>query len=823
MPENIRILNFKTNVLLKNIIGKDLINNDNIAVLELVKNSFDAQAKKVDITFEGIQRENPSEGRLIIADDGTGMSLEDIETKWLNIAYSEKKEAHTQNGRMMAGAKGVGRFSCDRLGENLKLYTRKQGQGILLLEVNWGDFEVENEHELEIQHIDMECKTITDEEFYSTFNYNMHQGTLLEITNLRSSWTQWQPRKNEWNTDQLISLRRYLEKLASPSAAFNKDDFQLELNAGEFAEKDELTSEHNRVNGRIENKIFEKLPYTTTIIQAEITSDNKIITTLTDKNRQIVKITERNHLTGLSGLKISIYYLNPYAKAYFKKQTGIRSIDYGSIFLFVNGFRVSGLGDYGDDWLRMEVRKTQGYARFLGSREVVGRVEITDPNHNIKIVSSREGIVADKLTQQIIDVGPRKFQGFYYKTLKRLERYVVQGLDWDKTTETTEEIEGKILKSENWGYNPLAEKYEKSQSEKDKNLLSVIQPIVEQDTRPENIIDVDINLKLLADVKDEADQKTKDKFSRFIAKHHIDIPQLEEVQQIKKETNALKEKLKKAEIHISDTRKEKEEALKTARKEKQSRQQAEIQLKSTKSEVENLKKSTYFQQAQIDHLDTFAKKDITNLIGYLHHIGIYSNTIETNIQNIGALIQEECISDELREIITDIDFDAKKISVLSKLGQRAIDELDETQTFDLTEYVSQYIKAVVSGKSSDLANISTTNTSSDNFRIKANPTDISVLIDNLINNSSKANANAAMISFERNDTHNIMRYTDNGIGLDSGITHANQIFKLGFTTTHGSGIGLHHVQRIVRESNGNIEVNTSIESGFELIFTWRIT
>lgn len=46
--------NFRTNVLLKSIIGKDLITNDNFAVLELVKNSFDAGSKNVDITFENI-------------------------------------------------------------------------------------------------------------------------------------------------------------------------------------------------------------------------------------------------------------------------------------------------------------------------------------------------------------------------------------------------------------------------------------------------------------------------------------------------------------------------------------------------------------------------------------------------------------------------------------------------------------------------------------------------------------------------------------------------------------------------------------------------
>ena len=132
MEENNK-LHFKTNIQLKSIIGKDLINDDNIAILELVKNSFDADAKKVEVQYLNL-KENDDKitssfsnktSRLIIKDDGLGMDLVDIQEKWLNIAYSEKKSNNRQHNRMMAGAKGVGRFSCDRLGEYLNLYKKK--------------------------------------------------------------------------------------------------------------------------------------------------------------------------------------------------------------------------------------------------------------------------------------------------------------------------------------------------------------------------------------------------------------------------------------------------------------------------------------------------------------------------------------------------------------------------------------------------------------------------------------------------------------------------------------------------------------------------
>ena len=116
---------FKDGKVASNSISWNDININNISVY--------ADAKRVDISFCNLKNNDDQENtndsytehtsRLIIRDDGIGMNLEDIENKWLNIAYSEKKNNSRQHNRMMAGAKGVGRFSCDRLGHYLNLYT----------------------------------------------------------------------------------------------------------------------------------------------------------------------------------------------------------------------------------------------------------------------------------------------------------------------------------------------------------------------------------------------------------------------------------------------------------------------------------------------------------------------------------------------------------------------------------------------------------------------------------------------------------------------------------------------------------------------------
>ena len=77
-------LQFKISSALKDLVGKDLITSDNVAIFELVKNSYDAYANHVVITF--------SKNKITIADNGKGMSLSDLKDKWLFLGFSAKKD-----------------------------------------------------------------------------------------------------------------------------------------------------------------------------------------------------------------------------------------------------------------------------------------------------------------------------------------------------------------------------------------------------------------------------------------------------------------------------------------------------------------------------------------------------------------------------------------------------------------------------------------------------------------------------------------------------------------------------------------------------------
>jgi HSP90 family molecular chaperone len=123
---------FKISSGLKSLIGSELITDNFVAVFELVKNAFDARASEVKISFQDIYSDN---AKIIIQDNGKGMDYSDLVNKWLFVAYSGKRDGTEEDEdyrnrlkleRFYAGAKGVGRFSCDRLCRFIKLISIKK-------------------------------------------------------------------------------------------------------------------------------------------------------------------------------------------------------------------------------------------------------------------------------------------------------------------------------------------------------------------------------------------------------------------------------------------------------------------------------------------------------------------------------------------------------------------------------------------------------------------------------------------------------------------------------------------------------------------------
>src|SRR5215210_5283070 len=107
------------------MLGRDSIKDHTTALVELVKNSYDADATKVEVGIYG----NVSQPYIRVADNGCGMTERQVENNWLKIGFSEKKtERVSKLKRRKTGEKGIGRLSADRLGSLLELRTRAAGK-----------------------------------------------------------------------------------------------------------------------------------------------------------------------------------------------------------------------------------------------------------------------------------------------------------------------------------------------------------------------------------------------------------------------------------------------------------------------------------------------------------------------------------------------------------------------------------------------------------------------------------------------------------------------------------------------------------------------
>jgi len=435
---------FRISSGLKDLIGRDLITNDFVAVFELVKNSFDAYAKEVRLVFE--------DDRIVIADNGKGMSRNDILEKWLFVAYSAKQDGTEdqnyrskigQRRRPYAGSKGVGRFSCDRLGERLLLSSRAEAQPVQKLKIDWTRYERDTKQEFGDVQMELEDDS-------GSLDLQMmpagKTGTILEIKGLRSGWYR----------GKLLELRGELAKLINPFSN-DRQEFTIELVAPNEIdkddtirrEKDETTkrekSEKGRhkktgppevVNGKIENTILKVLKDRTTAIHVRVTDDGENIeSSLSDRGEGIYRIREKNPYSGLKKADIDaqIYFLNRSAKQLFARRMGLPSVRFGSIFLFRNGFRVFPIGEETDDFFGLSRRKQQGMRRFLGSRDLIGRVELTGADGFDEATSRDQGLIRTPRVKDLI-----KF--VREKCVVRLERYVVD-ITWkdqeDKDTKDT--------------------------------------------------------------------------------------------------------------------------------------------------------------------------------------------------------------------------------------------------------------------------------------------------------------------------------------------------------------------------------------------------
>lgn len=766
-----KTLNFKTNTLLKDLIGKDLINDDNIAIVELVKNAYDAGSDSVLVRFDGFTKggNTSKSSRIIIADKGCGMGLDDIENKWLNIAYSEKKLAHQENGGYLAGNKGIGRFSCDRLGEKLDLLTRTEGGVLLHLKIVWPDFEIEGKVDLTIQQIKLVITDIAEDDAANLAGLKSFpiSGTVLVISTLRS----------DWDRNRLLELKESLERFLNPNQLFLRNKFRITFSAPDLKDGDKGKEYSEKINVEIKNQIFDKLEFNSTYIDATISpKDGTIKTELYHDGEPVFKLVERNvSYPLLQDARVVIYYLNPYKKSYFKRQTGIRLLDFGSIFLFLNGFRIAPYGDRSNDWLGIDVRKTQGTNRYLGSRDIVGRIEIKGSEDQFKPISSREGLKKTKAFVQLKE-------SFFLETLRKLEKFVVDGLNWDSVPDSLREV---LRKSEGLDWKETSEQYVESRERKNQRIALSIMTLV--GANPEQIVSFWFNPALLEEVCQTRAEEVKSL-----------LADIENIEPGKVDAN-----LKRGLSRIRSLMAEKEQEAKAAKTEA-----AELRVTAaTQSRtIVKLKDEKETYQAQTLFLQSVSSLDTKELVAFHHQI-VHDSSIINNY--VGRSIKSLQKIQGGKEIIGFLEKAAlanNRITAVAQFATKANFRAGiAKEPTDLPAFIEQYIANVAKDFVATNLHVNVANKIREKFELKISRIEMSILIDNIISNADKADAKQLNITITKVGSNTLrISFMDNGKGLSGKLNNPESMFEMGITTTSGSGLGLYHAREIVERIGGKI-------------------
>ena len=769
-------LHFKTNTLLKNLVGKDLINDDNIAVIELVKNAYDANSKTVEVNFDHFDEDGLTdrESTLQVFDDGKGMSEDDLNDKWLNIAYSEKKHARSEHGNFYAGNKGVGRFSCDRLGEELDLFTRCTGSPLLHLHIYWPDFEVEDKKDLTIQQIPMSLTVATQADASKKIGRAFPAtGTVLLISKLRSTW----------DRDKLIDLRRQLERFMNPNQLFTKKSFVISLNAPELVDSNRVDIQ-DRVNGVVENQIFRKLQFEATYIDVRIDKTGKRITTeLFHEGEPVFRLIEKNE-TGLKNVRGVIYFLNSYKKAYFKRQTGLRVIDFGSIFLFLNGFRIAPYGDRGNDWLGLDSRQTQGRTRYLGGRDLIGRIEIEDDEASFKPISSREGLVN---TPAFIALREK----FALEIVRRLERFVVDGLDWDSIPDS---LRNEVRAEEGLDWKDTAEQYSESRQKKRHRIAMSIMSFA--NISPDRTISFWFNPSLLDELHEQRSEDLASLFGKIDAfdGSQVDLGVKKGISQLKRLVKRREEQAREAQAQVADLN------IRVAEQGKQ------LSLVTRKAKA---------YEAQKLFLEAATSLDTKRLMAYHHEIALNASIVNNYVSKCVGLIRSESKPASLMAVLEKISLANKRILAISQFATKAnFRSATQKEPTDVPAFVEQYIVNVARDFIASGLALDVVNEVKEPFEIKLKRIELSILVDNLISNAGKAHAQHMVVTLKLLNANTLqMDFQDDGRGLSADVPTPETIFELGFTTTSGSGLGLYHAKSIVDSLGGTIRVIKNKDRG----------
>lgn len=435
-------------------IGDQLISGPEAALIELVKNAYDADSPAVHISITPRRIvDGGAEGRITVSDRGHGMTAEDLLEKWFEPATTNKVERRkSPGGRLMLGAKGVGRFATARLGRNLTLTCASRLESKQLevsrVEVDWNDFE----RRKYLDEVEIGIQSRAGAEGEPT-------GVHLDIRDLRDAWT----------GKQLELLVRELRRLVSPRDT-RESAFRIFLDLSAFQKDVDGLDGPALVSGALaalsdpdtEIDPTEIRPFSLDnvyhyMVQGEFDQEGAFSGTFTNVRADgqphpleldAPALAEGEASCGPFKVALNIYDRDAVVELFEKLGLGAvgrldakRVLDENiGVGIYRGGFRIRPYGDAETDWLELERMRVQNPSHKLGLNQVWGIVDIgSEAVSGLVERSSREGLEHnepfERLKRLIADVMARVEQiRFEFRSMAGLGR---------KQVGDTDEVRGK--------------------------------------------------------------------------------------------------------------------------------------------------------------------------------------------------------------------------------------------------------------------------------------------------------------------------------------------------------------------------------------------
>lgn len=396
-------------------IGRDLIKDKYAAIVELVKNAYDADSDYCKISLlpfskiELVNNEKISRQgiKIIIKDEGHGMDLDTVINKWMVPSTNDKLlRKKSPAGRLMQGRKGVGRYAASMLGDDLVLVTVDNNRILTTVYLVWKDFE--NAEYLEDVKILIENK-ITDKDV----------GTEIIILGDEKHL-------NDWNSRQIQNLRFELKKLIPPinsnEEINEKQAFKIILETGFFPQDGQMVLDQleniveeiepyplfelfdYRISGTVSAEGIARLVFHNNRLkdEPELIKEFKILLNQNQlrKNEEAYcgplqidfRVFDRDpaSIDGLIGRGLK----DPISGQYVgRREARIILDNFNGIGVYRNKFRLRPLGDAGYDWLELDKERVQNPSVKIGSDQIIGFIHIeSEEESGLEEKSARDGL-----------------------------------------------------------------------------------------------------------------------------------------------------------------------------------------------------------------------------------------------------------------------------------------------------------------------------------------------------------------------------------------------------------------------------------------------